>query len=121
MKPLNAAAVENALRKKLDADTGYSGLPARIRTTVTGKLPFGSQNSTRWTGLLIFDLNAANNKEIVADYGLGRNCTCSIKHGSGHIALSVRAGLNMTSGCKLAMNVPVLTTCNFHRLWMIMR
>jgi hypothetical protein len=45
--------VENALRKKLDADTGYSGCSARIRTTVTGKLPFGSQNSTRWTGLLI--------------------------------------------------------------------
>ncbi len=51
MKPLRyAAAVENALRKKLEADTGYSGLICKIRTTATGKLPYGSRNSTRWTG-----------------------------------------------------------------------
>ncbi len=49
-----AAAVENALRKKLEADTGYSGLICKIRTTATGKLPYGSRNSTRWTGWLTF-------------------------------------------------------------------
>ena len=54
MKPLkHAAAVENALRKNWMLIQGILACSARIRTTVTGKLPFGSQNSTRWTGLLI--------------------------------------------------------------------
>ncbi len=121
MKPLRyAAAVENALRKKLEADTGY-WVNLQIRTTATGKLPYGSRNSTRWTGWPTFDLNAANDKEIVADYGLGRTAPCSTKPASGHTVPSVRAGLSMNSGCKPAMNVPAPITCNSHRLWMKMR
>jgi hypothetical protein len=51
MKPLKyAAAVERALRKKLDADTGYSGLICKNPNHTTGSLPSGSRNSTRWTG-----------------------------------------------------------------------
>lgn len=50
MKPLRyAAAVENALRRKLGADTGYSGLICK------------NPNHSHW--------------KIAADYGLGRNCT----------------------------------------------
>ena len=74
MKPLKyAAAVENALRKKLDADVGYAGATCKKSgTTVTGKSPSGSRNSIRLTGWAdSLDLNAANDKEIVADYGLG--------------------------------------------------
>ncbi|EFH7986472.1 replication initiation protein [Escherichia coli] len=77
MKPLRyAAAVENALRKKLGADTGYS------------ELIFKNPNHSHWKIAVwkpelytldwladSLDLNATNDKEIVADYGLGRNCT----------------------------------------------
>ncbi|MCV5365250.1 replication initiation protein, partial [Escherichia coli] len=50
MKPLRyAAAVENALRRKLGADTGYSGLICK------------NPNHSQW--------------KIAADYDLVRNCT----------------------------------------------
>ncbi|WP_109374408.1 replication initiation protein [Proteus genomosp. 6] len=76
MKPLKyAAAVENALRKKLDADIGYSGLICQ------------NPNHEHWqvnawqTELYTLDwladsldLTSANDKEIITDYGLGRNC-----------------------------------------------
>lgn len=77
MKPLKyAAAVENALRKKLDADTGYSGLLCKNPNHGHWKIAVWQPELYTLDWLADFlDLNAANNKEIVADYGLGRNCT----------------------------------------------
>jgi len=77
MKPLRyAAAVENALRKKLEADAGYSGLICKNPNHGHWKIAVWQQElySLDWLADFL-DLNAANDKEIVADYGLGRNCT----------------------------------------------
>lgn len=77
MKPLRyAAAVENALRKKLDADTGYSGLICKNPNHGHWKIAVWQPELYTLDWLADFlDLSAANDKEIVADYGLGRNCT----------------------------------------------
>jgi hypothetical protein len=77
MKPLKyAAAVENALRKKLAADTGYSGLICKNPNHDHWKIAVWQPELYTLDWLADFlDLNAANDKEIVADYGLGRNCT----------------------------------------------
>ncbi|EMN6592010.1 replication initiation protein, partial [Escherichia coli] len=77
MKPLKyAAAVENALRKKLDADMGYSGLICKNPNHGYWKIAVWQPElyTLDWLADSL-DLNAANDKEIVADYGLGRNCT----------------------------------------------
>lgn len=77
MKPLKyAAAVENALRKKLDADVGYSGLICKNPNHDHWKIAVWQPElyTLDWLADSL-DLNAANDKEIVADYGLGRNCT----------------------------------------------
>jgi len=77
MKPLKyAAAVENALRKKLDADAGYSGLICKNPNHGHWKIAVWQPElyTLDWLADSL-DLNAANDKEIVADYGLGRNCT----------------------------------------------
>lgn len=77
MKPLRyAAAVENALRKKLGADTGYSGLICKNPNHSHWKIAVWQPElyTLDWLADSL-DLNAANDKEIVADYGLGRNCT----------------------------------------------
>nr|WP_256467999.1 replication initiation protein [Yersinia ruckeri] len=77
MKPLKyAAAVENALRKKLDADVGYSGLICKNPNHGHWKIAVWQPElyTLDWLADSL-DLNAANDKEIVADYGLGRNCT----------------------------------------------
>ena len=77
MKPLKcAAAVENALRKKLDADTGYSGLICKNPNHSHWKIAVWQPElyTLDWLADSL-DLNAANDKEIVAEYGLGRNCT----------------------------------------------
>lgn len=77
MKPLRyAAAVENALRKKLDADAGYSGLICKNPNHCHWKIAVWQPElyTLDWLADSL-DLNAANDKEIVADYGLGRNCT----------------------------------------------
>ena len=77
MKPLRyAAAVENALRKKLDADTGYSGLICKNPNHSHWKIAVWQPElyTLDWLADSL-NLNAANDKEIVADYGLGRNCT----------------------------------------------
>ncbi len=122
MKPLRyAAAVENALRKKLEADTG---IRVNLQNPNHGHWKIAVWQPELYTldWLADFlDLNAANDKEIVADYGLGRTAPCSTKPASGHTVPSVRAGLSMNSGCKPAMNVPAPITCNSHRLWMKMR
>ena len=77
MKPLRyAAAVENALRKKLEADTGYSGLICKNPNHGHWKIAVWQPElyTLDWLADSL-DLSAANDKEIVADYGLGRNCT----------------------------------------------
>lgn len=77
MKPLRyAAAVENALRKKLGADTGYSGLICKNPNHSHWKIAVWQTElyTLDWLADSL-DLNAANDKEIIADYGLGRNCT----------------------------------------------
>jgi len=76
MKPLKyAAAVENALRKKLSADMGYSGLICKNPNHSHWKIAVWQPElyTLDWLADSL-DLNAANEKEIVADYGLGRNC-----------------------------------------------
>uniref|UniRef100_UPI0028A6F93C replication initiation protein n=1 Tax=Pantoea septica TaxID=472695 RepID=UPI0028A6F93C len=71
-----AAAVENALRKKLEADAGYSGLICKNPNHGHWKIAVWQPELYTLDWLADFlDLNAANDKEIVADYGLGRNCT----------------------------------------------
>lgn len=77
MKPLKyAAVVENALRKKLGADTGYSGLICKNPNHSHWKIAVWQPQlyTLDWLADLL-DLTAANDKEIVADYGLVRNCT----------------------------------------------
>jgi len=77
MKPLRyAAAIENALRKKLGADTGYSGLICKNPNHRHWKIAVWQPElyTLDWLADSL-DLSAANDKEIVADYGLGRNCT----------------------------------------------
>ncbi|MFP8298787.1 replication initiation protein, partial [Klebsiella pneumoniae] len=77
MKPLRyAAAVENALRKKLEADAGYSGLICKNPNHGHWKIAVWQPElyTLDWLADSL-DLSAANDKEIVADYGLGRNCT----------------------------------------------
>jgi len=77
IKPLRyAAAVENALRKKLGADTGYSGLICKNPNHNHWKIAVWQPElySLDWLADSL-DLNAANDKEIITDYGLGRNCT----------------------------------------------
>ena len=77
MKPLRyAAAVENALRKKLEADAGYSGLICKNPNHGHWKIAVWQPELYTLDWLADFlDLNAAYDKEIVGDYGLGRNCT----------------------------------------------
>ncbi|MDX4253736.1 replication initiation protein, partial [Klebsiella pneumoniae] len=77
MKPLRyAAAVENALRKKLEADTRYSGLICKNPNHGHWKIAVWQPELYTLDWLSDFlDLNAASDKDIVADYGLGRNCT----------------------------------------------
>ena len=77
MKPLRyAAAVENALRKKLEADAGYAGLICKNPNHSHWKIAVWQTELYTLDWLADFlDLNATNDKEIVAGYGLGRNCT----------------------------------------------
>jgi len=77
MKPLKyAAAVENALRKKLGADVGYSGLICKNPNHSYWKTAVWQPElyTLDWLADSL-DLSAENDKEIVADYSLGRNCT----------------------------------------------
>ncbi|EAA2610927.1 TPA: replication initiation protein [Escherichia coli] len=77
IKPLKyAAAVERALCQKLDADTGYSGLICKNPNHDHWQLAVWQPElyTLDWLADSL-DLNAANDKKIVADYGLGRNCT----------------------------------------------
>ena len=77
MKPLKyAAAIENALRKKLDADACYSGLICKNPNHNYWKIAVWQPElyTLDWLADSL-DLSSAQNEKIVADYGLGRNCT----------------------------------------------
>jgi hypothetical protein len=77
IKPLKyAAAVERALCQKLDADTGYSGLICKNPNHDHWQLAVWQPElyTLDWLADSL-DLSAANDKEILPDYGLGRNCT----------------------------------------------
>jgi hypothetical protein len=71
IKPLKyAATVENALRKKLDADAGYSGLICKNPNHFHWKIAVWQPELYTMDWLADYlDLNAANDKKIVADYG----------------------------------------------------
>lgn len=77
MKPLKyAAAVERALCKKLDADTGYSGLICKNPNHDYWQLAMWQPElyTLDWLADSL-DLNSANDVDIQPNYGLGRNCT----------------------------------------------
>lgn len=68
--------MENALRKKLDANAGYSGLNCKNPNHDHWKIAVWQRElyTLDWLADSL-DLNTEYDKEIVADYGLGRNCT----------------------------------------------
>ncbi|NAV10207.1 replicase, partial [Salmonella sp. zj-f94] len=77
MKPLKyAAAVESALREKLGADVGYSGLICKNPNHENWQIAVWQPElyTLDWLADSL-DLNSANEKTILPDYGLGRNCT----------------------------------------------
>lgn len=77
IKPLKyAAAVESALREKLGADVGYSGLICKNPNHDSWQIAVWQPElyTLDWLADSL-DLNSAKEKNIVPDYGLGRNCT----------------------------------------------
>jgi len=78
MKPLRyIAAVEKALRKKLEAYARYySGLICKNPNHIHWKIAVWQPKlyTLDWLGDFL-NLNVVYDKEVVADYGLGRNCT----------------------------------------------
>lgn len=77
IKPLKyAAAVESALREKLGADVGYSGLICKNPNHDSWQIAVWQPElyTLDWLADSL-DLNSANDKTIIPDYGLGRNCT----------------------------------------------
>ena len=77
IKPLKyAAAVENALREKLGADVGYSGLICKNPNHDNWQIAVWQPElyTLDWLADSL-DLKSANDKTILPDYGLGRNCT----------------------------------------------
>lgn len=77
IKPLKyAAAVESALRNKLGADVGYSGLICKNPNHENWQVSVWQEELYTLDWLADYlDLNSVNDKSIVPDYGLGRNCT----------------------------------------------
>lgn len=77
IKPLKyAAAVESALREKLGADVGYSGLICKNPNHNSWQIAVWQPELYTLDWLADYlDLNSANDKTILPDYGLGRNCT----------------------------------------------
>ena len=77
IKPLKyAAAVESALREKLGADVGYSGLICKNPNHDSWQIAVWQPElyTLDWLADSL-DLKSANDKNILPDYGLGRNCT----------------------------------------------
>jgi hypothetical protein len=77
IKPLKyAAAVESALREKLGADVGYSGLICKNPNHDNWQIAVWQPElyTLDWLADSL-DLNSDNDKTILPDYGLGRNCT----------------------------------------------
>jgi len=77
IKPLKyAAAIESALREKLGADVGYSGLICKNPNHDNWQIAVWQPElyTLDWLADSL-ELNSANDKTILPDYGLGRNCT----------------------------------------------
>lgn len=77
IKPLKyAAAVESALREKLGADMGYSGLICKNPNHDSWQIAIWQPElyTLDWLADSL-DLKSANDRNILPDYGLGRNCT----------------------------------------------
>ena len=77
IKPLKyAAAVESALREKLGADVGYSGLICKNPNHDNWQIAVWQTElyTLDWLADSL-DLKSANDRTILPDYGLGRNCT----------------------------------------------
>ncbi|MGL6117957.1 replication initiation protein, partial [Plesiomonas sp.] len=63
-------------RKKLGADTGYSGLICKNPNHTHWQIEVWQPELYTLDWLADYlDLGAANDREIIPDYGLGRNCT----------------------------------------------
>jgi hypothetical protein len=78
IKPLKyAAVVERALCKKLGADTSYSGLICKNPRHEHWKIAVWQPAlyTLDWLADSLDLSSSANDKEIVPDYGLGRNCS----------------------------------------------
>lgn len=77
IKPLKyAAAVESALREKLDADVGYSGLICKNPNHDSWQIAVWQPElyTLDWLADSL-DFKSAKDKTILPDYGLGRNCS----------------------------------------------
>lgn len=77
IKPLKyAAAVESALRDKLGADLGYSGLICKNPNHSNWRISIWQPElyTLDWLADSL-NLKSNNNKNILPNYGLGRNCT----------------------------------------------
>lgn len=77
IKPLKyAAAVESALREKLGSDVGYSGLICKNPNHDSWQIAVWQTElyTLDWLADSL-ELKSANDKTIISDYGLGRNCT----------------------------------------------
>lgn len=77
IKPLKyAAAVESALREKLGADVGYSGLICKNPNHDNWQIAVWQSElyTLDWLADSL-DLTSVNEKLISPDYGLGRNCS----------------------------------------------
>lgn len=71
-----AAAIENAIRRALDADTSYSGLICKNPLNAHWQVKVWQKNAYTFDWLAdCVDMTAANASKIDPEYGLGRNCT----------------------------------------------
>lgn len=77
IKPLKyAAAVESALREKLGADVGYSGLICKNPNHENWQIAVWQSElyTLDWLADSL-ELKSPSDKTVFPDYGLGRNCT----------------------------------------------
>lgn len=99
-----AAAIEAALREKLGADMGYSGLicknPLHEHWLVQVWEP--RLYDLNWLADYL-DLTPYNGRKQLPAYGLGRNCTLFEKLASGLIKRSGRAGRVTANGWRLVL------------------
>lgn len=71
-----AAAIENAIRRALDADASYAGLICKNPLNAHWQVTVWQKNAYTFDWLAdCVDMTAANTSKIDPEYGLGRNCT----------------------------------------------